>query len=255
MKKIWAIAINTFRENIRDRILYNLLAFALMMILLSIALVQLSTGEWQRITIDVGLSGISIFGSLIAIFLGISLVSKEMERRTIYTLLSKPVPRPFFMLGKYLGLALTIIVNLAIMAVVYLIVLYYLKGHFTWAQAQAMVLILVKLLIVAAIALFFSTFTTPTLSAIFTLSIFIIGHLTNDIKTFGERAGKPIINYLSAVIYYLLPNLSNYSWLENATYGDIKPGQEFLITILIGIFTAGLILILASLILEKKDFT
>ena len=249
MKKIWAIAINTFRENIRDRILYNLLAFALMIILLSIALVQLSTGEWQRITIDVGLSGISIFGSLIAIFLGISLVSKEMERRTIYTLLSKPVPRPFFMLGKYLGLALTIIVNLAIMAVVYLIVLYYLKGHFTWAQAQAIILILVKLLIVAAIALFFSTFTTPTLSAIFTLSIFIIGHLTNDIKTFGERAGKPIINYLSAVIYYLLPNLSNYSWLENATYGDIKPGREFLITILIGIFTAGLILILASALL------
>ncbi len=254
MKKIWVIALNTFRENIRDRILYNLLVFALIMILMSIALVQLSTGEWDRIAIDVGLNGISIFGSLIAIFLGISLVSKEIERRTIYALLSKPVSRSAFMLGKYLGLVVTILVNLAIMVAVYLVVLYYLGGHFTWSQAQALILILVKLLIVVAIALFFSTFTTPTLSAIFTLSLFVIGHLTADIKSFGEHAGKPALRYFSQALYYALPNLSNYSWLENATYGDIMPARAFALAILLGILTAALILVLAGLILDRRDF-
>jgi ABC-type transport system involved in multi-copper enzyme maturation permease subunit len=254
MKKVWIIATNTFRENIRDRILYNLLVFALIMILMSIALVQLSTGEWQRITVDVGLSGISVFGSLMAIFLGISLVSKEIERRTIYTLLSKPVSRTRFMLGKYLGLVFTILVNLAIMVAVYLIVLYFLKCHFDWSQAQAIILILVKLLIVVAIALFFSTFTTPTLSTIYTLSIFVIGHLTNDIKTFSERAGKPLLKFFGQAIYYLIPNLSNYSWLDSATYGEIMPAKTFLLTLLAGIFTAGFILALASLILDRKDF-
>jgi ABC-type transport system involved in multi-copper enzyme maturation permease subunit len=254
MKKVWIIVLNTFRENIRDRILYNLLVFALLMIVLSIALVQLSTGEWQRITVDVGLHSISIFSSLIAIFLGISLVSKEIERKTIYVPLSKPLSRSAFLLGKYFGLVLTITVNMVIMVAVYLIVLYYLRLHFSLAQAQAIILILVKLLVVVAIALFFSTFTTPTLATIFTLSLFVIGHLTTDIKTFGARSENPIIQHLSAGIYYLLPNLSNYSWLENAVYGDIMPIRQLLLAILLGILTASLILILASLILKKRDF-
>jgi len=254
MRKIWAIAFNTFRENIRDRILYNLLVFALIMIVLSVALVQLSTGEWERITINVGLGSISIFGSLIAIFLGITLVSKEIERRTIFTLLSKPISRTGFLLGKYLGLLFTILVNTAIMIIVYLVVLYVLKGSFNWSQAQALILLFIKFAIVVAIALFFSSFSTPTLSAIFTLAIFVIGHLTNDIKTFGEHSKYLAYKYLAKVIYYIIPNLSNYSWLDKATYGIVMPGKEFLLTILIGIITVGFILALSSLILERRDF-
>jgi len=254
MKKILTIAVNSFRENIRDRILYNLLVFALLMIVLTIALVQLSTGEWERITIDVGLSSISIFGSLMAIFLGISLVSKEIERRTIYTLLSKPISRSSFLLGKYLGLVITIMVNIAIMVVVYIVILYYLGGHFSWAQAQAIILICLSLMIVVAIALFFSTFSTPTLSAIFTLSLFVIGHLTGTIRDFSARSGKPLVEYFGKAIYYLLPNLSNYNIVDNATYAQALVPKTFGITILAGILTAAVILTLASLILEKRDF-
>jgi len=254
MKKIWTIALNSFRENLRDRILYNLLVFALLMIVLSVALVQLSTGEWERITIDVGLGSISIFGSLMAIFLGISLVSKEIERRTIYTLLSKPVSRTSFLLGKYLGLVLTILVNLAIMTAVYLIILYYLRGHFSLAQAQALILIFLSLMIVVAIALFFSTFSTPTLSAIFTLSLFVIGHLTRDIRNFSAQSEYAPVKYLGRAVYYLLPNLSNYSLLDNATFGQALAIQDFFRLLLLGLLTAALILTLASLVLEKRDF-
>ena len=254
MKKIWTIAANGFRENIRDRILYNLLVFALIMIVLIIALVQLSTGEWARITIDVGLSSISIFGSLMAIFLGISLVSKEIERRTIYTLLSKPVSRTSFLLGKYLGLVLTILVNLGIMLLAYVIILYYLHGHMNWAQGQAIILIFLSLTIVVAIALLFSTFSTPTLSAIFTLSLFVIGHLTSDIKHFSGRSKSLPVNYAGDVLYYVLPNLSNFDWIDNATYAQGMPGGDFLLVIATGLFTAALILTAASLILERRDF-
>jgi ABC-type transport system involved in multi-copper enzyme maturation permease subunit len=254
MKKILVIALNSFRENIRDRILYNLLVFALLMIVLTIALVQLSTGEWERITIDVGLSSISIFGSMMAIFLGISLVSKEIERRTIYTLLSKPISRASFLLGKYLGLVLTILVNISIMVLVYVAILYYLTGHFSWAQAQAIILIFISLMIVVAIALFFSTFSTPTLSAIFTLSLFVIGHLTGDIKAFSEKSGKPLVEYFGKAIYYALPNLSNYSMVDNATYAQAMATGNFLLAISAGILTTAIILILAGLILEKRDF-
>jgi Cu-processing system permease protein len=254
MNKIWTIALNSFRENIRDRILYNLLVFALLMIVLTIALVQLSTGEWERITIDVGLSSVSIFGSLMAIFLGVSLVSKEIEKRTIYTLLSKPVSRTYFLFGKYAGMLLTILVNIAIMIVVYVAVLYYLGGRFSWAQAQALILIFISLMILVAIALFFSTFSTPTLSAIFTLSLFVIGHLTADVKYFSGQSGMKAVEYLGQAVYYLLPNLSNYEWIDNATYAQAMPPGSFGIVILLGIVTAALILALASLVLEKRDF-
>jgi Cu-processing system permease protein len=254
MKKVWTIAVNSFRENIRDRILYNLLVFALIMIVLTIALVQLSTGEWERITIDVGLSSISIFGSLMAIFLGISLVSKEIERRTIYTLLSKPITRSSFLLGKYLGLVLTILVNISIMALVYVAILYYLAGHFSYAQAQAIVLIFLSLMIVVAIALFFSTFTTPTLSAIFTLSLFVIGHLTSDVKNFSARSGKPVVEFFGKAVYYLLPNLSNYNIVDSATYAQALDPKPFLATVIAGLITNAIILVLASLVLEKRDF-
>jgi len=254
MKKIWTIVLNSFRENIRDRILYNLLVFALLMIVLSVALVQLSTGEWQRITIDVGLSSVWIFGSLMAIFLGISLVSKEIERRTIYTLLSKPVARSAFLLGKYLGLTLTILVNMAVMVAVYILILHYLRGHFSMAQAQALILIFVSQMVVVATALFFSTFSTPTLSAIFTLALFVIGHLTGQIRDFARASDKALIKFFGDALYYGIPNLANFQWVNNATYGQVMDPKTFLLTILIGLLTAGLILLLASLILEKKDF-
>src|SRR5215467_3433921 len=122
--KVLSIALNTFRENLRDKLLYNLLIFALLMIGSSLILMRLTLGEFHRLILDIGLGSINFFGVLIAIFVGIGLVSKEIEKKTIYTIVSKPVARFQFLLGKYLGLSLTLLINTAIMTVGLLAVLY-----------------------------------------------------------------------------------------------------------------------------------
>jgi len=253
--KVWAVALNTFKETIRDRILYNLLVFALLMILLTIALGELTIGEEIKITTDLGLSCISIFGTLIAIFLGIGLVSKEIERKTIYSLVAKPLPRYQFLLGKFAGLFLTILVNLAIMTAAYAGVLHYVAGSFTWPLLQAVFLILVELAIIIAAALLFSTFTSPTLSAIFSLAFFVIGRMSEDLRLLGGKSKTVWFQHVSQILYYCLPNLSNYSRLHTAAYGEAMSLGLFLQIAGIGILTTALILGLAMLIFQRRDFT
>ncbi|MBI4475190.1 MAG: ABC transporter permease subunit [Acidobacteria bacterium] len=177
MIRILTIARNTFRENIRDKILYNLILFALLMILSSFVLGQLTLGHEERVIIDIGLSSISIFGTLIAIFIGIQLVYKELERRSIYALLSKPVERWEFILGKYLGLLITLFVNVGIMMAGLILTLLYhggiaLEGYL--GLLPAVCLTLFSLAVTTALALVFSTFSTPALSAVFTFFLWVI---------------------------------------------------------------------------------
>jgi len=253
--KVWAVALNTFKETIRDRILYNLLVFALLMILVTIALGQLTIGEEIKIATDLGLGCISIFGTMIAIFLGIGLVSKELERKTIYSLAAKPLPRYQFLLGKFFGLFLTILVNLSIMTAAYAGVLRFMAGSFTWPLLQAVFLILIELAIIIAAALLFSTFTSPTLSAIFSLAFFVIGRMSEDLRTLGGKSKSVLFQHFSQILYDCLPNLSNYSRLHPAAYGEALSPGLFLQIVGIGILTAAFILGLAMLIFQRRDFT
>src|SRR5947199_10464011 len=116
MKATLAIAVNVFRESVRDKILYNLVLFAILMIGASYVIGQLTAGQDVKIIKDLGLAATTLFGLFIAVFIGIGLVSKEVERRSIYSLLSKPIHRYQFVLGKYAGLVLTLVVNVAVMA-------------------------------------------------------------------------------------------------------------------------------------------
>ena len=253
--KIWAVALNTFKETIRDRILYNLLVFALLMIGLTIALGELTVGEQVKIATDLGLACISIFGTLIAIFLGIGLVGKEIERKTIYSLVAKPLPRYQFLLGKFGGLFLTILCNLAIMTAAYAGVLSYMAASFTWPLIQAILLILVELAIIIAAALLFSTFSSPTLSAIFTLAFFVIGRMSEDLREFGAKSKNLLYQYLAQALYTLLPNLSNYSRLHAAAYGEALALNLFLPIVALGVLTTALLLGSAMLIFQRRDFT
>ncbi len=183
MKATTAIAINVFRESVRDKVLYNLVMFAILLIGASYLLGQLTAGQDVKIIKDLGLSAISLFGLFIAVFIGIGLVSKEVERRSVYSLVSKPIRRYQLVLGKYLGLTLTLAVNVSIMAAALYAVLGYLSSGFppgvqrAWdapaldpALLKAVGLILVELMLVTSIAVFFSTFSTPMLSAAFTFA-------------------------------------------------------------------------------------
>jgi ABC-type transport system involved in multi-copper enzyme maturation permease subunit len=256
--KLWAISYNTFRENVRDRVLYNLLAFAVLMIGLAVALGRLSIAERERITVDVGLFSVSVFGVFMAIFLGIGLVSKEIERKTIYTLIAKPVPRYLFILGRFSGLMLTLLVNMAIMTAAFTFVLWYNSvapgWPLTWPMGQAIILIYVELGIITAAAMVFSTFSTPTLSAIFTLSFTVIGRLTAGLRELISKDTSPAAYWAADALYYLMPNLANYVRIESAVYGEGLGWDLFSRLIIIGVLTAAFLLGIAISIFQRRNF-
>jgi ABC-type transport system involved in multi-copper enzyme maturation permease subunit len=216
--RILVIAGNTFRENIRDKILYNLILFALIMIASSIALGQLTLGHEDKVIVDLGLSSISIFGTIIAIFIGIGLVFKEMDKRTVYSLLAKPVRRGEFILGKYLGLLFTLLVNTVIMTAGLMLAMSWhggagMRGYL--ALMPAIYLIFLSLSLTTALALLFSTFSTPALSALFTFFLWVIGHFNADLREFGRITKAVGLQGMCNALYYLLPNFANFELINS----------------------------------------
>jgi len=251
--KVLSIALNTFRENLRDKLLYNLLIFALLMIGSSLLLMRLTLGEFHRLILDIGLGSINFFGVLIAIFVGIGLVSKEIEKKTIYTIVSKPVARYQFLLGKYLGLCLTLLVNTAIMALGLLAVLAMQDVPIHAVLFKALGMIVLEFMVVTAVALLFSTFSSATLSAIFTLAIFVIGHLTADLKVFSQKLeglGQSILEGM----YYLLPNLERFNLKGHVTHQLDVPAGDLLLIAAYGLAYTTFLLMLASVIFQRRDF-
>ncbi len=216
--RVLAIARNTFRENIRDKVLYNLILFALLMILSSFVLGQLTLGYEDKVIIDLGLSAISMFGTLIAIFIGIGLVSKELERRTVYALLAKPVHRWEFILGKYLGLLFTLLVNVAIMMVGLGLTLAYHGGLGLQNYVRlvpAVYLIFLSLALTTAVALVFSAFSTPALSALFTFFLWLIGHFNEDLLQFARLTKSTVAAAAFKILYYVLPNMTAFTDVDS----------------------------------------
>lgn len=261
--RILAIAHNTFRENIRDKILYNLILFALIMILSSIALGQLTLGLESKMIIDLGLTSVSVFGTLIAIFIGISLVYKEMEKRTVYALLTKPVPRWQFIVGKYLGLLFTLLVNVVIMTVGIVLTLLYQGGTEPATLVRllpAVHLIYVSLALTTALALVFSTFSTPALSALFTLFLWIIGHFNADLLQFANLTRSATVGWVAKVLYYALPNFANFTTvdsrniIQSAAHSQlVNPGAVLWATVYGLLYCAGLVAV-AILVFSRRDF-
>lgn len=251
--KTLAIALNTFKEAVRDKILYTILIFALFMIGGSALLAALSIGQEAKIIQDLGLTSISLFGTLIAIFLGIGLVYKEIEKRTLYVLLSKPLPRDQFILGKYLGLSLVLLVNVSIMGLgLFLLARIYLS-QWPWHLILALAFVFLELLVITAVATLFSSFTTPTLSAIFTLSVFFIGHLSPDLKVFSARFGGPVIRFFIDLFYYLLPNLRHFHFEHLLVHGLPVNGIVAFQAASYGLVYGIAVLLLTILVFARKD--
>ena len=253
MRRILVIGLNTFRENLREKLLYNLVIFALLIIGSSILLQRLSLGDRSRLILDLGLAAMNIFGVLIAIFIGIGLVSKEIEKKTIYTIVSKPVPRYEFLVGKYLGLVITLFVNIVIMLAGFLLVLAVMEVPIELLLFKAVFLIFLELIVITAVALLFSTFTTPTLSATFTLSVYVIGHLTGDLKALGAKLGGTGRTFLNG-LYYIMPNLENFNIKGRVIHHLEVPGTEMALVLAYGFLYTTLLLILAAVIFQRRDF-
>jgi ABC-type transport system involved in multi-copper enzyme maturation permease subunit len=254
MNKMIVIAQNTFKENLRDKVLYNLVFFGLFLIGASVLLGSLTIGEQAKIVKDIGLAGINVFGVLIAIFVGVGLVSKEIEKRTIYTILAKPVPRYQFLIGRYLGLIITLLVNTAIMVVAFLGVLLLSSIVPDVGLVKAIGLIFMELLVIVAVGVMFSTFTTPTLSATFTIAIYVIGHLVNDIKDLADKVQDGLTPVILRGLYYALPNLDFFDVKGDAVYG-VPIDTVYLVTVMgYGFAYTAVVIAIACAIFERRDF-
>lgn len=249
-----AIAFNTFREAIRDRILYSLLVFALAMIGGSLILSMLSVGGEVKIIKDLGLAAIGLVGTLIAVFIGVGLVHREIERRTLYTIITKPIRRADFVLGKFLGLALTLAVNVAIMGASLLLLASAMEDRLSWELLLPVALTFVKLMVVTAIAVLFSTFSTPTLSAIFTLALVVVGSLAEDLKLFAVTFGGPLLQGVVEAVYLILPNLASLDVGGAVVHGRAVPAAVAGLAAAYGLAYVAALLVGAVWIFQYRDF-
>lgn len=250
------VAVNTFREAIRDRVLYNLIFFALMMIGAAIIVGQISIGIERLVLVNLGLSAISIFGLIMAIFIGVGLVYKEMEKRTLYSLLAKPVSRWQFLIGKYAGLLLTLVVNTSLMTLGLFAALRYVGGPFQHSDVSILVavyFILLELALVTALALLFSCFSSPMLSTLFTLGIYITGVFAQDIRDFGEVTKNARLGAITRALYYLLPNFHNFNSIAAASHGDPIPHRLIAQNTLYALLYVTLILLGAATIFSRRN--
>ena len=226
--QILSIAKNTFREAVRDRVLYNLVIFVLLITACAILLGDLTDGQEVRTIANIGLNSILLFGAFIAIFVGVSLVSKEIEKRTVYAILAKPVRRSVFIVGKYLGLCLTLLVNVAVMGIGLSLALLYVGGGSMAASIWgAVFLIFLELCILTAVAIVFSSFSSPALAALLSFFIFIIGHLSSSLRDLAAGLGSRAAAVFFEVVYYTLPNLANYSFRTEAANGLVPNSAMF----------------------------
>jgi ABC-type transport system involved in multi-copper enzyme maturation permease subunit len=249
-----AIAFNTFREAIRDRILYSLLVFALAMIGASVVLSTLSVGGEAKVIKDLGLAAIGLVGTLIAVFIGVGLVYKEIERRTLYAIVTKPIRRADFVIGKFLGLAATLAVNVTIMGAGLILLASGMEGRLTWELLLPVTLTFVKLMVITAIAVLFSTFSTPTLSALFTLALVVVGSLAGDLKLFATTFGGPGLQWVIAALYWVLPNLAALDVGVAVVHGRSVPAVLAGLAAAYGLaYVAGL-LVATVWIFQYRDF-
>jgi len=267
MKATAAIAVNVFRESVRDKVLYNLVLFAVVMIGASYAIGQLTAGQDVKIIKDLGLAATSVFGLFIAVFIGIGLVSKEVERRSIYSLLAKPVERWQLIVGKYAGLVLTLVVNVAVMAVALYLVLAYMRWGVApeveraWdapaldpALLKAVYLIFAELALVTAIALLFSTFSTPMLSAAFTFGLAIVGQYSTDLRNFQDVLDSAPAQQLARAVYWVLPNLGQFDIKTRVVHGQPVTAQYLAgVTLYAALYIAFLLLV-SAMVFSRRDF-
>jgi len=261
------IAANVFKESVRDKVLYAIVLFAVLIIAASLLLGQLTAGQEVKIIKDLGLAAISLFGHFIAIFIGIGLVSKEVERRSIYALLAKPMSRAEFVLGKFLGLLSTLSVNVVVMTVALVVVL----GVYgatqpaevkaAWeapavdpALGVAAFLILAELAVVTAIALCFSTFTSPVLASAFSVGLVIAGHFSADLKNFEQVVDNPVAAGLARGFYYVLPNLAPFDVKAQVVHALPITPLYVALTTGYGVLYVGALLTLAVLFFSRRDF-
>ena len=267
MRAIALVAGAVFRESVRDRVPYSMVVFAALLMAASYLISQMTAGQDLKIIKDLGLAAIATFGLLIAVFIGIGLVSKEVERKSVYGLLTKPLTRPQFILGKYAGLVLTLAVNISAMTIAFYAVLYYIDATASsstragWpAPAMdprlmvAILLIFAELMVTTAVAVFFSTFASPLLATLLTLGLWVAGHFSADLRNFENVVDVAAVAVIAKTLYYVLPNLAPFNVKAEVVHGFPVAVRHVALTLLYATVYASMLLVAAVAIFRRRDF-
>ncbi len=260
MSKVFAIALNTYKEAIRNKVFYIIFFFALGMVGLSALLATLALGEDDRIIKHIGLSAINIFGLLLSAFVGVNLVYDELDKRTLYTIIASGVSRTQFIVGKYLGLLLTVIVNVMMMGIVLCALIWFVpNSDITFSLIFAIFLFTFEMMVITAFAVLFSSFSTPILSAFMTAICYVIGHMSEDLWAWSTRLmeqGSTAAAYMLQTLYYILPNLAVYNIKNQVVYReDIGSLDVVLFTYpLAGILYTAILLTVTIITFSNRDF-
>lgn len=267
MRTIWLIAVAVFKESVRDRVPYAMVVFAVLLMAASFLIGQMTAGQDMKIIKDLGLAALAIFGLFIAVFIGIGLVSKEVEKKSVFGLLSKPVSRTQFILGKYTGLVMTLAVNLGVMTIAYYLVLYYMYQTATGSQRAgwpapamdprlliAIGLVFAELMLVTALALFFSTFSSPLLATLLTIGLWVAGHFNTDLRNFGAIIDSAAAAALARAAYYVLPNLAPFDVKAEVVHGMPVSLRHVGLTLAYAAVYITTLLTAAVAIFRRRDF-
>lgn len=252
--KLGAIASNTFKEAVRNKIFYMLILFGIIFALSSRLVGLLTLGDASKVLKNAGLASINFFSVLIAIFTGTNLIYKEIDKKTIYNIISKPITRSIFIIGKFLGLAYTLLVALVSMAAVFFLFLFISTGEFDWRILLYFGLLYLELLIITSISLVFSSFSTPILSSIFTVIVYLVGHVLWTFNEFKYKLVEPVSRIVAHFFYYILPNLEKFNLRDQIVMSMEIDMNAVFVSIIYGIFYIAALLILAILIFNRREF-
>ena len=253
MKAVLIIAVNTFKETIRNRVLYNVLLVACCALFLSMSFGELSVFSRVQVMTDFGLATMSLTGLLLAVFIGIGMLGTEISSKTVYCILTKPVPREAFIAGKFVGLLLTLLLNLLLIAGVFFLSIQLSGATVRFAVFQAVLLIAVEMGLIIGASIFFSSFTSPTLAAIFTIGFFIAGHLNNMVGVSAHVQRSDFWRSVLRGLSFLLPNLEHFNIRTRIVYELAIPKGYIVSALTYGVLYTAVLLLLSILLFSRKD--
>lgn len=262
------IAWHVFKDGARSRTLVSLIGFAFALFGASLLLAQLSAGQDLKIIKDIGLSVIELSGVLMAVLLGVGLVAKEIERRSIYALLARPIRRVDFIVGKYLGLVATLAVNVAVMTVALYLVLAYIRAtspdvvRAGW-EAPALdpailissTLVVAELAVLTAVALFFSTFSSSVLwSTLFSLGVYVAGSMSTQLRELAAAVGSNAAGVFGQIVGVVLPAFSAFDVKGQVVHGLPVPASFVLMTMAYAVVYSAAVLAAAAVVFSRRNF-
>jgi len=257
IQRVLAIAINVFREVIRDRILYLIGLFAIALFILASLLPYVATNTQDKILLDIGIAAIGLIGLMTAIFVGTTLVNKEIEKKTVFVLLAKPVNLSEFIVGKHLGLSAVVAVLVAAMTLIYFAVLTINQISYPFVSINiAIAYQLLELSLITAVAILFGVFTSPILATVLSFAVYLMGQFSQDLVEFGRVSENSTIERIAEVTYLILPDLSRLTFRNEAVYGyELLPSpMELLSHATYGIFYIILLLTVSTAIFARREF-